>query len=498
MTGSMPDDLTRREALGRGGQLLLGATAAPAAVEVVRRHARRAQPNWERLAHRLRGSLVRPGQSGYRRLSAAENYLYEDVMPRGIALCADARDIQTCVRWATENHVPMVARSGGHSFGGYSRTTGLQIDLRRMKSITVDAKARTMRVTGAVDFADLDAALKPYDLFIPAGQCPPVAVNGFTHGGGFGFYSRAHGLAVDQLRTTDVVLASGDVVTADADKNADLFWACRGGGGGNFGINASMTFELFPVGDVSVCKCIWSADPATVLRAFQALFPTLPDDLALIVRITPPDRSATPGPVTVTAFGHLFGPSSDLRDLLAPVLRAAAPSQQQFLDLDFWKARDFLADLSGPPNGYVERSRYVDGPMSDAGVATILDHAQRFPGGGATSSRMDFWLWGGAMNRPAPQDTAFVHRTAQSLFAVGANWPASMTRRRARPLIAWVNDTWRAVGPHATGYAYQNFIDPALEDWEHAYYGANLARLKTVKRAYDPHDRFRFAQSIPG
>ena len=101
------------------------------------------------------------------------------------------------------------------------------------------------------------------------------------------------------------------------------------------------------------------------------------------------------------------------------------------------------------------------------------------------------------MNTPSPASTAFVHRKARSLFAVGANWAPSTHRRQAQPLINWVNDTWAAVGDHATNYSYQNFIDPALMDWKHAYYGANLPRLIRVKGAYDPDDLFKFRQSIP-
>jgi hypothetical protein len=366
-----------------------------------------------------------------------------------------------------------------------------------MRSATVDLDAGTLRVTGAVRFSDLDAVLMPQNLFIPAGQCPPVGVNGFTLGGGFGFYSRMHGLAVDQLVRTQVVLASGDKVTADRSRHPDLFWACRGGGGGNFGINTSMTFSLFPVGRVSVCTCQWSTGLETVLNQFQELFGRVPDTFSLIVRITPATQAAGASGPTVIAFGHYFGPSQELRDILGPVLSAAPASQAQFLDLDFWKAREYLADLPGPPSSYVERSRFVDEPMSNAGVATVLDWTSRWPGAGSTGGRMDYWLWGGAMNAPSPRSTAFVHRTARSLFAVGANWPPSTPRRTVEPLISWVNDTWAAVGPHATDYAYQNFTDPALKDWKRAYYGANLRRLTRVKRAYDPDELFKFRQSIP-
>ena len=497
MTEPTAGSLTRRQALGRGGRLLVAAAGAQAGATWVgagSSSARRPRANWRVLQRSLRGPLLRPGDRGFRAASTAENDLYASVVPAGIALCEGPRDVQTCVRWARENGVPLVARSGGHSFGGYSRTTGLQVDLRRMKSAIVDREAGTLRVSGTVRFADLDRVLKPYNLFIPAGQCPSVAVNGFTLGGGFGFYSRAHGLAVDQLRRTDVVLASGRKVTADRSRHSDLFWACRGGGGGNFGINTSMTFSLFPAGKVSVCTCVWSVSLEDLLNEFQQLFRHAPDTFSLIVRMTPPTRSS---PMTVTGLGHYFGPSHELRDIMSPALSVAPATQQQFLDLSFWKARDYLADTNGPPHSYVERSAYVSGPMSSAGVAAVLDQTRRWPGTGETSGRLDFWLWGGAMNKPNPRSTAFVHRGARSLFAVGASWPAAMSRRRARPLIHWANDTWEAVGAHATPYAYQNFIDPALKDWKRAYYGANLGRLIKVKRKYDPDDLFNFAQSIP-
>ena len=111
-------------------------------------------------------------------------------------------------------------------------------------------------------------------------------------------------------------------MTADRSRHSDLFWACRGGGGGNFGINTSMTFSLFPVGKVSVCTCVWSSKPEDVLNEFQQLFKHVPDTFSLIVRITPATRSS---PMTVTALGHYFGPSHELRDILSPVLSVARP-----------------------------------------------------------------------------------------------------------------------------------------------------------------------------
>jgi FAD binding domain/Berberine and berberine like len=497
--GNGRSGLSRRELLSRGSQLVVAGAAISAAGPLAAgTPARAATPNWAGLRRRLKGRLLRPGDPGYAAASAAENYRYANVLPAGIAMCAGPGDVRTSVRWAQDNGVPLVARSGGHSYAGYSRTTGLLVDLNSMKSATFEPRSQTLRVTGAARFHDIDAALRPYNMFIPAGQCPPVSINGFTLGGGFGFYSRAHGMAVDHLVSTDVVLASGEIVSASRTEHPDLFWACRGGGGGNFGINTSMSFSLFPVDRVSVCTCEWTTRADLVLREFQNLFVTAPAAFSLIVRITPPADRGRGGPM-VTAIGHYFGPRYQLREILDTVLSVAPASKTQFLDLDFWSARQYLAESPGPPHSYVERSRYVAEPMTEAGVATVVDWANRWPGGSSSSveGRLDYYLWGGAMNAKPPAATAFVHRNDVSLFSMSASWPPAAPPRRVRPLIDWVNGTWAALGPFTTDFAYQNFTDPALTDWQHAYYGANLKRLKHVKRAYDPDDLFQFPQSIP-
>ncbi|MGH7922809.1 MAG: FAD-binding oxidoreductase [Candidatus Dormibacteraceae bacterium] len=485
--------------LRRGGRLALAAAATPplAALTACGSNESPKKPNWRQLAKSLRGRLLRPGEAGFTAASDAENDLYAKVVPGAVAMCAGPPDVRTAILWARDHGIPLVARSGGHSFGGYSRTTGLQIDLNSMKSASVDPSAGTLRVGGAVRFQELDTVLKPHNLFFPAGQCPPVGVNGFALGGGFGFYSRAHGLTADQLIQTDVVLASGETVTADATHHPDLYWACRGGGGGNFGINTSMTFSLFGVGNVSVCTCEWKKNVESVVNEFQKLFVNAPSTFSLIVRMTPPDHGSGAGGTLVTALGHYFGPSSDLMAILDPVLSKETPSKREFLDLDFWSARHYLADLPGPPHSYVERSRYVPGPMSEAGVAALIDRSNRYPGNGPAQARLDYWLWSGAMDTPAPDATAFVHRNDLSLFAVSGSWNPSASKHEVQPIVDWVNGTWAAVGPHSSDFAYQNFIDPALKDWQKAYYGSNLARLIEVKRRYDPHDLFHFAQSIP-
>ena len=119
---------------------------------------------------------------------------------------------------------------------------------------------------------------------VSAGRCPTVGVSGLTLGGGFGFSARKLGLACDALVSTEIVKADGAIVTVDAQHDPDLFWACRGGGGGNFGINTAFTFQTTPVGNVTVYRLNWStADPVRIFDAFQQVLAVAPNEFSMRV-----------------------------------------------------------------------------------------------------------------------------------------------------------------------------------------------------------------------
>ena len=451
---------------------------------------------WGGLAKSLRGRLIRPGDPGYANAALPNNVRYAKVLPAGIARCADAADVRTAIRWAGENGVELVARTGGHSYGGYSATQGLMIDVNGMTSVKADAAIGIVRVVGGARNSDLGDALRPLDVTVSAGRCPDVGAAGLTLGGGFGFSARKLGLTIDALVETEIVTASGEILTCSDAENPDLFWACRGGGGGNFGINTSFTFRTTAVGDVAVYRCTWDrADAAALLDVFQRVLAAAPNEFSMRLGFSaPPDPKDG---VKLEAIGQYFGPSVNLADLLAPVFAVAAPSTREVHDVTYWQGRDLLADNEGS-SSFAERSRFVPGLIGSDGLAVFADRLRRRPRTVAASSAVaKIFNWGGAIGQVPPDATAFVHRNALALFSVGVNWAVDEHARSVRGLVDWVNEFWQAMGPHTSNRSYQNFIDPELVDWQRGYYGDNLERLVKVKHAVDPDNIFHFAQSIP-
>jgi FAD/FMN-containing dehydrogenase len=487
--------VSRRQFLATSGQLAvmaglgsqLGLLSACSAGSSVR---------WDGLAKSLRGRLIRAGDPGYENAALPNNVRYAKVLPAGIARCTDAADVRTAIRWARENGVELVARAGGHSYGGYSATRGLMIDVNGMTNVEADAAAGTVRVVGGARNSDLAAALRPLDVTVSAGRCPDVGAAGLTLGGGFGFSARKLGLTIDALVETEMVTASGEILTCSAVENPDLFWACRGGGGGNFGINTSFTFRTAAASDVAVFRCSWDhVDAAALLDVFQRVLATAPDEFSMRLGF---DAPADPKEgIKLEAIGQYFGPSANLADLLAPVFAVAAPTTREVHDVTYWQGRDLLADNEGP-SAFIERSQFVPGLIGSDGLAVFADRLRSHPATVAASSAgAKIFSWGGAIGHVAPAATAFVHRDALALFSVGVNWAVDERPSAVRGLVDWVDKFWQEMAPHTSSRSYQNFIDPALTDWQHAYYGDNFERLVNVKRTVDPDNIFHFAQSIP-
>jgi len=451
---------------------------------------------WRDLASRLGGRVLRPGEPGYLEAALPYNLRWAGILPAGIARCATAEDVATSILWSRENGIDLAARSGGHSYAGYSSTIGLQIDVGDLSTATVDPSRATATVGAGVRNGGLSAALEPHGFAMSQGRCPTVSVSGLTLGGGFGFSARRFGLTCDALTETTLVTADGAIVTCNAASNPDLYWACRGGGGGSFGINTSFTFTLGTADDVAVYEIEWRGRDAaaSVYAALQQILARASDALSLRIGLRV-QRDANEDQPVLTALGQLFGSSDELRALLAPAFAAAPPRREVIADLSFYEGKDFLADL-GPPHGFAERSSYTSGPLAEAGIDVLLDGLARWPGTAGTGFVSTFG-WGGAIARVAPEATAVVHRDTLLLVALGSTWGETDDGATIDAALDWLDGFFADLQPHVLPQSYQNFSDPALIDWQRAYYGANLARLAAIKAQIDPDDVFRFAQSVP-
>jgi hypothetical protein len=492
--------MTRRQFLRRTGKVALGLTIlSQTGLLSGCGGARSSDTIWDELAQRLQGSLVLPDDDAYGSLYPPFNRRYEDVRPQGIASCLDSSDVRESILWAREHEIPVAIRSGGHNYAGYSTTEGLLVDLGQMGSVDVDDDTGVATVQVGARNTDVYAELQPHEAAISAGRCPTVAIGGLVLGGGIGFSSRKLGLTCDSLSETEIVTADGQILTCNEKENEDLFWACRGGSGGNFGVNVSYTFQATPVKDVSIYDLQWDLkDGEKVLPALQEVALQAPDDFSCRMGGgRSGEEGGGRGPANVNALGQYFGPREELLELLEPVLRLAEPTKKVIEDMTFWQAKDYFFHNT-PIDRFQVKSAFIKEPLPEQGIEELLRHVDGWPG----SSNEDgggfaMFTLGGAISDIPKEDTAYVHRDSRFLLAIDSSWASSDSERTGQENIEWVEGFAEGMRPYTTEYAYQNFIDRSQPDWANAYYGDNLDRLAGVKRDRDPDDFFQFAQSVP-
>ena len=453
---------------------------------------------WRQLAQRLEGNVLRPGDAGYRQAARPNNLRYDCVMPQGIARCRLAEDVAAAIQWCRDHDMPLALRSGGHSYAGYSTTYGLMLDLTLMNAVTFDRDTGLVTVAGGAVNSVLYAALAANNATITHGRCPTVGAAAFLLGGGIGFNMRRNGLACDQMVRTELVTADGTRRAVNATDDPALFWALRGGGGGNFGVSTSFTLQTFPANPVTVFSLQWIMKPEAVTDALMPALQAAPNTLGsrLSLGAVTPDQRRRGMDVTVNLLGQLVGSRRDLLEILAPATSVAEPAKVDIRETSYWDGQKFLSE-PGDATYFQERSAFVDRPFGNDALAEGFRWLRDWPG---THEYCDlrFFQTGDAMNAIAPTATAFVHRNSHWLMVVGLYWNEmdNTSPDVMRPAHDWQDGFYRAMLPFAGGGAYQNFPDPSLADWRQSYYGVNLDHLTRIKAAIDPTNVFQFPQAL--
>ena len=477
----MTERLDRRELLRRAGAVGAALAAAGGTGQ-----AAAATSPLRTLARSLDGDLVTRASPRYGSARQLHDTRFDAVRPLAIAYCESAADVQRCVRWCSRNGVRPAARSGGHSYGGYSTAAGgLVIDVSRLAGVRVSGSSA--RIGAGARLGDVYRALGSRGVSIPAGTCPTVGIAGLALGGGDGFSARKFGLTCDALTGITLVTADGRVRRCSELQNDDLFWASRGGGGGNFGIATELEFATHPVSTVTTYRARWPWERAAdVVDAWQRFAPDAPDELFSVCRL-----ATDPGGARIASSGQLFGNEAELRSLLRPLVAAAEPTVLSVVERTYFSAVAFFSDTAARAT-FAAKSDYVRDTMSREGIAVLVRAIDaRQAAGGNSDILLD--SFGGAINRVGPGATAFVHRRERFSLQEIASWTPGAN---ASASLTWLRSLYAALRPHVSGFAYQNHIDPELTTWRHAYYGANYARLVRIKRRVDPGNLFRFAQSI--
>lgn len=292
----------------------------------------------------IRGHVFRPHDPGFAAAAHVFNTRFDGVLPHAVARPVDGLDVRDAVRFTVAHNVPVHARSGGHSYAGYSTlTNGVVLDLRRLNAVTFDKPSGLVTVGAGAQLIDVYAGLASHGVTVPGGSCSSVGVAGVALGGGFGLASRHLGLTIDSLHAVNVVTVDGSLRMVNHSSDPDLFWALRGGGGGNFGIVTELVFQTHPVpARTTYFQVRWpwpSADGA--IDAWQQWAPHTADKITSILHLN------AGGPAAINANGQYLGPAGDIPGLLAPLLSVPGASLSSNHEAPFLAIQLLLANCDG-------------------------------------------------------------------------------------------------------------------------------------------------------
>jgi FAD/FMN-containing dehydrogenase len=449
------------------------------------------------LRRAVQGQVLKVGDDGYDEARRVWNGMI-DKHPRLIVQAASPADVAPTIALARETGLPLAIRGGGHNVAGNGTVDGgIVLDMGRLTTVDVDPVARRVRVGAGATLGDIDRATEPFGLAVPIGVVSGTGVAGLTLGGGVGWLTRRHGLTIDALVAAEVVLATGERVVASETEHPDLFWGLRGGGG-NFGVVTSFTYQAHPLGpEVFAGTLIYERErwPAA-LRAYLDWTAGVPDDLTTIITfaVPPADWELGDRPLMLLGFAWA-GPDRSAGESEIDRLRAAAEPDIAVLDPTTWIAFQSAFDSAMPKGSraYWRNAWFRD--LDEDAIDTLVQHcaAQAWVGTAADLHHM-----GGAFGRVSEEATAFPDRSAGFWLNIYGFWTDAADDG---PRTAWVKGLSDALRPHAMPGQYVNFL--GLDDGDPrqkalaAYGPAKLERLMAVKRRYDPENLFRINHNIP-
>jgi len=440
------------------------------------------------LAEALSGQLLTPADPGYDAARRIQNGLI-DKRPAAIARCLHTADVVQAVNYATSEGLEIAVRGGGHNVAGKAITDGgLMIDLSLMKGVHVDPARSAARAQGGVTWGEYDRATAAFGLASPGGVVSTTGIAGLTLGGGIPWLIGKYGMVVDNLLSAEVVLASGAVVTASEDADADLFWALRGGGG-NFGVVTSFEYRAHPLVSVLGGPVAHPLAAAPELFSFFREFAAdLPDELsAQAVFLPAPDGSGAK--LCGVAVCHAGDDPERAEDDVRPLRQFGSPVADMIHRMPYPELNTGVDWLF--PRGALSywKSAFFS-ELSDAAIDVMASAFERAPSELCALAVEEFH---GAATRVAPTATAFPHREPGFNLLLISQWtdPAGTDAG-----IAWARETFDALSPYMAGRSYTNYLSADDHDRVRQAYGPNYDRLRELKRHYDPRNDFRLNQNI--
>ncbi len=447
----------------------------------------------------IQGTVVLPGDADYHEARQAFVVNFQ-AFPQIIVYCEVPADVAAALAFARRWGLQPVCRAGAHSTAGYSINNGMVLDVSRISYVVVDPQAKRAVVGAGTTFARLNATLDSFGLHVPGGGCDDVAVAGYMQGGGYGFTSMLFGMQCDSMVAALVMLADGSLVEATPDRNADLFWALRGGGGGNFGVLLQVTFKLHELGTLWGFGLTWKLgrDAKGAKRVAEAM------DI-LQRGFTGPGAPAGLGHQSTLNYvgkepvlllrGVYTGTAKAGRDILAPLLATKGVRKDIDRTGGYTELNDYLNDhpdvpLIAPHTRTLADARYVGRDLGCDGWRKLLTWFQGSPN---QANFVGIEGYGGAIGALAPDATAFLHRKASFDVYIWIFWQDEEEKAASQAFL----DGFREVmGTLGNGHAYQNYPNRENADYRSMFWGENFTRLLKVKGKYDPKGLFDYGQSI--
>lgn len=440
---------------------------------------------------KLTGEVITIESEGYHDHRIAWNRAI-DKSPSVIVYCYENEDVINAINFAKENSLGIRIRSGGHHYEGYSTGDGaMVIDVSKMNKIVIDEEKNQVKIQGGVRNRELYDATGKLGYPFPGGGCPTVGVPGLVLGGGWGYSARYLGLASDSLIELEMINYNGEIVKANKNENSDLFWACRGAGGGNFGVIVSMTFNLpekFEMGTLITLEYpnISLEDNIKILTLCQKEFKTIDKRINMkIVTYNSKDKGRG-----VKIIGVFYGDNKECNEILAQFKTII---NNYNLTLDYKSIREIniiIQDAHPDYESYKSTGRFVFKDYTHEELKRIISMVNERPEGSIYAAVSLYGL-GGAVN-DNKNEGAFFYRDANFIMGLQSVWEDEKYASENRQ---WVIKQFNVMKELTTG-SFVNFPFAELKDYEENYYGDNVEKLRLVKRQYDPQGVFNFEQGL--
>jgi len=439
----------------------------------------------------LTGEIILPSDEQYTEARQVYNRSIQK-FPNVIVYCNNRTDVINAISWAREKCIGIRIRTGTHNYEGFCvGNKVLVIDISRMNKLKLNKKETILKIEGGVVNSQIYELLGNKGYPFPSGTCPTVGAAGLTLGGGWGLSCRLFGLTCDNLLSLEIIDYEGNVLIANEHKNPDLYWACRGGGGGNFGVVVSMAFKVpNKVNKVSLIKLYCPNATKEMMGKFLYIWQNwlldLDERITVVSRLFNTKEEGT----VIRGSGIFYGPPKEAYEIL-----------KRFKNIDgmnivieyvtFIKAIENIENAYPESEKFKTTGRFVYKNYDDDEITNIVDLLQD-RAEGAILSGLSLYALGGKVKDVNRYDTAFYYRNAKYIMAIQSIWE---NPRYKEDNIEWVKVRFKYIKSITKG-SYVNFPYKNLKSYDKEYYGKNVFRLKEINKKYDPLNVFKFPQSI--